>query len=361
MLQTSMPRHLRGRVALLAILLAATAIRPPALPAADILHIATLNCEFLVRKKVHVKYGLPFDPAEWTAAQRAQWEQPGYRDARFAEATQTTATVIRRLAADVIGLCEVGEEADVRQLHQSLADAGFDYPHFAVCNSADTITGQHVALFSKRPLREVQPEIAGRALYDAELDDPDSETDTGVSKGLSAMIDFAGRPTRLYLLHFASERGGHEKDAQRIAQATIVRRHVVADLQQGRAVIVLGDLNDHRGQPALRRLCGRDDIFENLIQTAGPTFHLRRTDESDEQYNRRLGEHWSYEFAGQRQQIDHILISPSLFDACGRRGLSIAFSTVSERLPATDHPATDHRAVTLTLRSNGDPDAPPEP
>lgn len=319
---------------------------------ADSLKIATLNCNFLLRKKIHLKFGLPFDINEFTEEQRELWDRPGYRDARFIESVKVAAAVIKRIDADVIGLVEVGNERDVADLHRELRHLGLDYPHIAVCKSTDTHTGQHVALFSRRQLSEVQPQISGRAFYDAELDDPETENETGVSKGMSAKIDFAGRTVRLYLAHLSSERGGHEKDAQRIAQASIIRRHVVRDLENGVSVIVFGDINDGRGQPALRRLRGRDDIWEDLIQTGGPTFHYRRSNESNEAYNRRVGDHWTYEFAGRKQQLDHILISRSIYETCGRRGLQLQFDDVPESIPTTGTPLTDHRSVSLSLSAD---------
>src|SRR5262245_9734037 len=75
----------------------------------DTVRLATFNCEFLVRSKVHVKFGLDFDPTKWTAQQKHDWELAGFRDARFREASQTVAAVIHKINADVIALCEVGD------------------------------------------------------------------------------------------------------------------------------------------------------------------------------------------------------------------------------------------------------------
>ena len=65
----------------------------------------------------------------------------------------------------------------------------------------------------------------------------------------------------------ASERGGNEQDQQRIAQASLVRRHSLPAINEGAFVIVAGDLNDGRGEPALRRIRGLDDIWPDLIET----------------------------------------------------------------------------------------------
>lgn len=308
--------------------------------AADAVRIATLNCEFLVRSKVHIKYGLDFDRALWTREQQQEWDQPGYRDARFVESAKAVAATIHRIHADVIALSEVGNEADVRILQREVAALGLTYAHQAVCDSSDTVTGQHVAVFSKRPFEEVLKVIPGRESYDQELDDQETETTTGVSKGMKVVFRIGDRPVHFYALHLASERGGHEKDAQRIAQASVVRRHYLDPLKRGEHVIVAGDLNDQPGHPAIRRIRGRDDIEADLIQTG--TVHFFDKDQ--------LETRWTYLFQGERQQIDHILISDSISDATKRGGRIRAQTLpITEKIGMTSHLASDHRAFVLNI------------
>ena len=325
---------------------------PIALVAAETLTVATLNCEFLVRRKVHMRYGLDFDPAKWTDQQRAEWTAD-HRDRKFRESALAVAGVIRRIDADVIGLVEVGNAQDVRELYRYVQARGEMYPHLAIGQSTDTATGQNVAVMSRLPIVRSLAALPGRESYDRELDDPDSEDDTGVSKGMWVQIEAGGAPVYIYVLHLSSERGGHEKDAQRIAQASIVRRNYLRQLVTGQHVVVMGDLNDHRGQPALRRIRGRDDIQEDLLQTAGPTFVSRRGGESFADYGRRLSNHWTYEFNGQRRQLDHVLISQSLKARCkvaGKMtGIEVEFLDPTAG-PNRPQSVSDHRAVKLRMR-----------
>lgn len=314
--------------------------------------LATLNCEFLIRSRIHVKYGFDLDleaDRRHTPEERARWRDPSYREARFDESVAAVARVIRRIEADVIGLCEVGGVDEVRSLRNAVAALGLDYLHLAVCNSSDTVTMQHVAVLSKHRLAQVWPTIEGRESYLAEPDDPDSEMETGISKGLMARVQLGQRQANLLLVHLASERGGHEQDAQRLAQASIVRRRCLPLLERGEHVIVMGDLNGHRGQPVVQRIRGLDDIFEDLIQPAGPVFNRRRDNETTEQYNRRVGDHWTYEFAGRRQQLDHILISQSIRAACGASGIAARFVDTDEPSGGNGMRASDHRAVVVEL------------
>jgi endonuclease/exonuclease/phosphatase family metal-dependent hydrolase len=294
------------------------------------LTIATFNAEFLTRSKVHIKFKLPFD---LTGADKAQWEVPGFRDQKFAEAAAAVADAVAAINADVIVLVEVGDENDVAELKAAIAARGVTYAHSAVCECTDAVTRQHVAVLSKLPLISILKAIPGREGYYTELDDADSEEETGLSKGIRVNFAFEGKQFQLYGIHLASERGGNEQDQQRIAQASIVRRHYLGSLNAGENIIVAGDLNDGRGQPALRRIRGLDDFWPDLIQTGSHKYF-----EEELQSTR-----WTYEFRGERNQIDHILISQSIKDLVKRGG-------VKPRVPdQTNRLASDHRPFVLTL------------
>lgn len=321
-----MPRILT----ILSVVLVTTSAR-----AEDTLKIATFNCEFLTRPKVHIKFGLPFRMSDTSAAEQAQWDAAGFRDSKFSEAAEAVAGVLAPIDADVLALTEVGDEADVAEVRAKIAALGVNYPHVEVCDSADSFTQQHVAVLSKLPLTNVLDAIPGREMYDEELDDPETERDTGISKGMRVSLTAHGRAITLYILHLSSEGGGHEKDAQRIAQASLARRHYLPALEAGEHIIVAGDLNDARGEPAIRRIRGRDDIFGDLIQTG----HTRYFADDA------LGTRWTYEFEGVRNQIDHILVSRSIYETCkSSKGIQASVIEHNNTL------ASDHRPLVVLLR-----------
>jgi endonuclease/exonuclease/phosphatase family metal-dependent hydrolase len=298
--------------------------------AAQSLTIVTFNAEFLTRPRVHIKFGLPFNLANADPAVVAQWNQPGFRDQRFNEAAQAVAQVIASIDADVVAMTEVGNDADVAELVAEIQALGVAYPHTAVCGCTDHTTAQHVAVLSKIPLSNAVPALPGREHYYEELDDPNTEEDTGISKGMRVTFAAEGQDFHLYVLHLASERFGHEQDQQRISQASIVRRHYLPRLQTGAHVIVTGDLNDGRGQPALRRIRGFDDIEGDLIQTGNVEYF----DAGQE------GTRWTYAFQGVRNQIDHILLSRSIRESW----------RIDTMVPdQTDPLASDHRPLIVTL------------
>lgn len=313
----------------------------PCLVHSETITIATFNAEFLYTSKVHVKYGLRFRMDENTSADQDQWTQPVFRTQRFDQAVDTVAPVIADIDTDVLVLTEVGDGSDLTALVNAIRDNGTDYPHVQVCSCTDS-TGQHVAILSKRPFitNETLGSLSGRAAYEVEPDDPDEQKDTGVSKGMRVAIEvdnFSGNPEVVYIfgLHLASERGGYEQDQQRIAQASIVRRHTIPLLNEGEHVIVAGDMNDRRGQPTIRRLRGLDDVWPDLIQTGHWSFFER-----DEEASR-----WTYQFRGELNQIDHILVSYSL-----RKNQTDAIQSSVMEVPVQDDPQiSDHRPLIVSI------------
>ena len=288
------------------------------------LTVATFNCEFLTRPKVHMKFGERFD---LSAERMGTWDQPGYRDEKFAEAAKAVAQFIKEINADVIGLEEVGDERDVHQLWEAVREAGLDYPYCVVGSPVEDDTYQNNAVFSKFELRDLIAPLPGREAYDTELDDPEAEEWTGVRKGLRVTFDAYGQTIYLYVLHLTSERGGHEADARRIAEASIVRRHYLPVLTGGEHVIVMGDLNDRpkrAGDPADSRARRHSARFD----PDRPVLLLRP---------RRAGHALDVQFQRRRtNQIDHVLLSESIEQACRRvhsRTVNHGKPFVSDHLP----------------------------
>lgn len=270
--------------------------------------ITTFNAEFMYKSKVHIKYGLKFDMKKNTSAQQAEWAPASFRQEKFDTAADIVGEAIAKIETDLLILTEVGNGDDLQALVDSIASHGVTYPHVEVCDCNDP-TGQNVAILSKRPFKNdlTLRSIPGRAAFLIEEDDPDEFNDTGITKGMRVVVEIENgdgdmEDVYIYGVHFVSERKGHDTDQQRIAQATLVRRHIVPLLNEGEHVIVAGDLNDRRGEPAIMRVRGFDDIWPELLQTGHHVFFP-----DDLEHTR-----WTHEFRGVRNQIDHILVSYSL-------------------------------------------------
>ena len=300
------------------------------------LRLATFNCEFLTRNKIHVKYSFPFELEK--EADLQLWT-PQYREERFAESVRATARVLEEIDADVLGLTEVGPVGDVEALRSELKRLGLNYPYLLVCEKGESYTAQHVALLSRFPLTEPVLALGESEFYIPEPDDPETEKEATLPKALKAVVKSPLGSLHLYLVHLRSERGGHGSDMERISQASIVRRHSLPLLQAGQHVVVMGDLNDKRGQPALLRVRGLDDIYPDLLQTGHAGFFSRDKEDT----------RWTYKYKGEYQQIDHILLSVSLRDRLGKRGIRPRTYPMRGNIGTTHYPASDHRPWVVDL------------
>lgn len=290
--------------------------------------VGTFNVEFLNRSKVHIKFGKSFDLKKESKKEQKFWKDDANRTAKLEEASANVASFIKGMNADILTLTEVGNADDIQILLYELSKIGVAYDHWAVCNCTDTFTGQHVAILSRFPLKEVWPQIDGRAIY-LEETDGDAEAETGISKGLKVTVTIEEKDVDIFVFHFKSERGGYDSDAQRLAQASIARRAIIRQLNEGRKVIVTGDLNSEKRSASIYRIRGFDDLYEELIQT-GNSDYFERTDVR-----------WTYNYKGEPEQIDHILISPGLTTRSGIQ------TTILE---TNDDNISDHNPVIVKLK-----------
>lgn len=289
--------------------------------------VATFNAEFLNKSRVHLKFGKSFDITKESKKEQKFWNDDENRTAKLREASANVAKHLQQVNADILTLTEVGGEEDIKILVEELDKLGVTYEHWEVCDCTDSFTGQHVAVLSKFPLKEVWPLIPGRALY-LEEPDGDSEGETGISKGFKVTVTVENKDIDVFVLHLISERKGYESDAKRLAQANIARRAIIKQLNAGREVIVAGDFNSEKRSESVYRLRGFDDVFEELIQTG-----LSRYFESNDV-------RWTYNFRGEPEQIDHILISP---------GLSTSKGIKTRIIETTDDQVSDHNAVVVSI------------
>ncbi|WP_196887363.1 endonuclease/exonuclease/phosphatase family protein [Aureivirga sp. CE67] len=291
------------------------------------LKVGTFNAEFLNKAKVHIKFGKKFFIKDEPQDVQDFWNDDKNRTAKFEEASANVAKMIKRMDVDILTLTEVGNREELAVLKDELKKIGVDYKYYEVCDCKDRFTKQNVAVFSKYPLKDMWYEIPGRSLYFGEPDG-DWEGETGISKGLKVTATIDGKEIDIFVLHFISERKGYESDMKRIAQANIARRAVVKQLNKGRNVIVTGDLNSQKKSASLYRLRGFDDIYEELIQTG------------QSQYFENYDVRWTYNYQGEPEQIDHILVSTGLTTKTGIK---------TEILETNDEKISDHNPIVVTI------------
>jgi predicted extracellular nuclease len=301
------------------------------------LKVATFNCEFLNVKKVHMKYGLPFSMKYAKDEEKKIWKEKDYRERKFEGATQKVAAQIKLINADIIGLTEVGNEEEIKLLVEALKKQGLEYKYWKVCKSDDANTGQHVALLSKYELKDAELSFPDRGLYFIESDN-DEVAETGIGKGMKATIMVKKEKINLFLFHLKSERGGEDSDQKRLMQAEIARRLMIPYLQKGEHVIVMGDLNSERRHEVLLTIRGFRDIYSELVQTGDSYFF--------DDYSTR----WTYNYKGQKEQIDHVLMSLSLKKICeSNNPKQKKMGMKAVILETKDEQVSDHNAFIVEL------------
>lgn len=148
--------------------------------------------------------------------------------------------------------------------------------------------------------------------------DPTNNAFDESRKSLAAEFLFNNQKLLIIANHFASKRGGIASDEKRVKQAQIVNAFVQQLLQINPQanLIVMGDLNDTPNSPTLKTLKG--DILENLPEV------LPKNDQ------------FSYAFRGNRELIDHLLVSKNLLSAAKPK-IDIVHINIGFSRPVSDH------------------------
>jgi endonuclease/exonuclease/phosphatase family metal-dependent hydrolase len=208
------------------------------------------------------------------------------------------------LKPDLLGVCEIGGSAEVDDLKQRLRWAGVDLPHHEWVDAADA--ERHLALLSRFPI--VARNSARDLVYRL------GDTELPVQRGI---LDVTVEPRPGYRLrclgvHFKSKREVPEGDQalMRRHEADLLRKHADAILaaDPDTNLLVYGDLNDSRNEPAIRAVQGAGNTPGHLA-----TIYLK------DRFGMSWTHHW--DFANLYSRIDYILFNDALrpeivFDQC---------------------------------------------
>ncbi len=204
--------------------------------------------------------------------------------------------IIVKAKPDILGICEIGQREELADLQARLKAAGIDLPHGEWMQAGDPT--RHVAALSKFPFvaRDHQTDLR----YKIDV------VDLAFQRGIfDATVQVnPGYQLRLLGLHLKSKREVQEADQglMRRNEAHLVRKHVDAILtsQPETNLLLFGDLNDTRNEPAIRAVQGR----------FGSNTYLRAVTCADAN-----GEVWTHywSFADIYARIDYALVSDALF------------------------------------------------
>jgi len=210
------------------------------------------------------------------------------------KSAESKAAIIKLLASgkpDVIGLCEIGSENDVKEIQAMLKVAGFDLPHIYYTGGEDLV--RHLAIISRFPIRSTE-------LPDRKLREHKQSMQRGI---LDATLDVGGHPVRFIGLHLKSKRTVPDFDQAtiRLAEAQHARQHIDGILAAAptAALVAYGDFNDTTRSLSTRAINGK-------YRTPGYLSHVHVKDSR--------GETWTHHYAVEDAytRIDFVTISAGL-------------------------------------------------
>jgi len=210
------------------------------------------------------------------------------------KSAESKAAIIKLLASgkpDVIGLCEIGSENDVKEIQAMLKVAGFDLPHIYYTGGEDLV--RHLAIISRFPIRSSE-------LPDRKLREHKQSMQRGI---LDATFDIGGHPVRFIGLHLKSKRTVPDFDQAtiRLAEAQHARQHIDGILAAAptAALVAYGDFNDTTRSLSTRAINGK-------YRTPGYLSHVHVKDSR--------GETWTHHYAVEDSytRIDFVTISAGL-------------------------------------------------
>jgi endonuclease/exonuclease/phosphatase family metal-dependent hydrolase len=236
--------------------------------------------------------------------------------------------VVKALLAakpDILGISEIGNEEDVKDLQKHLADAGMPLPHAHLNRGADDT--RSLVILSKFPIGKT----TARDNLAYRLQGEEYKMQRGI---LDAVIDTPAGSFRFLGVHLKSKREVDEGDQEEMRrnEAHLLRREVDAILNQDPAarLVVYGDFNDTRNSSSMRTAQGPGRSPTAL--TAIPLKDSR-------------GHYWTHhwDFQDVYSRIDYVMVSPVLRDLVDRDHSKILDG---EEVAG----ASDHRPLLVILK-----------
>lgn len=168
------------------------------------------------------------------------------------EEKQRVVEILAHIRPDVLGVCEIGDENDLKDLQKRLKKAGVDLPNYEMTHGGDPV--RSLALLSRHPITERRSQ--SDLIY--QIGDIILPMQRGI---LDATVQLSeGLAVRMIGVHLKSKREVAEADESRMRQseAYLLRSHLntIFDRQNNPLVLCYGDFNEHRNEPSLMGVMG---------------------------------------------------------------------------------------------------------
>lgn len=233
--------------------------------------------------------------------------------------------IIQSARPDILGVCEIGKDSDLKDLQTRLKKAGIPLPHRHRVHGSDN--ARALAILSRYPIIETHAP--------KELNYTINGTPFSISRGiLDATIQLPGRKIRFLGVHFKSKRPIREADQSlmRRNESLLLRKHIDAILTADPDTLLLayGDFNDTKRSKTVSAVRGRSNC----------SLHMNMIELNDSR-----GENWTHYWKHEDiySRIDFIMANPSLAPSIN--------NTDSKLLtPDNWQIASDHRPMLVLIK-----------
>lgn len=223
--------------------------------------------------------------------------------------------VICGVNADIIALQEVENEQALKLLQKTLKRVGCYYPHYRITRKKKSAI--QVAVLSKFPIAVSKEVRVSQSLTYRNI--------------LELKMTIHQYPLYLFINHWSSKRSDESK---RIASAkTLMKR--LQELPSHSEYILLGDFNNDYDEHLYQRKSAITHVL-NTINDKGKFFRVHElVYGSFTHYNLWLEQpnfrRWSYNFYGNKQALDAIVLPATLFDGKGVEYVDGSFNVFKKR------------------------------
>jgi len=233
--------------------------------------------------------------------------------------------VIQGSHPDVLGVCEIGSDADLKDLQTRLKKVGVDLPHTHRAYGTDAV--RSLGLLSRHPIvATAVPKKLGYTLNDNEFE---------ISRGiLDATVQLPRRKVRFLGVHFKSKRPIKEADQElmRRNESMLLRQHIDDILAESpdEQILAYGDFNDTKRTKAVYTVRGRSNSPKRMemIEVADSR-----------------GENWTHNWKREDiySRFDFAMVNLNLAPHINKKGCKILD-------PKSWGKASDHRALLVLIK-----------
>lgn len=233
--------------------------------------------------------------------------------------------IIESAQPDILGVCEIGTDKDLKNLQDRLKKAGVDLPHSHRTYGGDSVRA--LAILSRYPIlswalpKQMSYQLEGRPFK--------------ISRGiLDVTIQLPDKKVRFLGVHLKSKRPSEQADQElmRRNESMLLRKHIniILNAHPETLLIAYGDFNDTKRAKAIYTIKGRSHSKN----------HMEMLELKDSR-----GENWTHNWKREDiySRFDYVMANKNLAPLINRKASRILD-------PENWDQASDHRALLLIIK-----------